>query len=210
MRKNVRPPGCLWPWTAEHHSDLLPTAWLPSSWGDSGWNPVCACQVPCLILRTAVEPTPSLRLQDLGWAQQVRARPPWLGFTGKGRSILFRGEAEPFFLFSVLCFHLPFEKPCSPTGHIYTNKKFFKLSSASLAVLMGRGLSDYPHMQAGPQAGGRETRLARALEAGCTAMCVVGCVGTPASCVSVLFQGATLHLPPALSLAALGRGCLKQ
>lgn len=28
------------------------------------------------------------------------------------------------------------EKPCSPTGHIYTNKKFLKLSSASLAVLM--------------------------------------------------------------------------
>lgn len=112
-----------------------PQLGCPRPGGDSGWNPVCACQVPCLILRTAEEPTPSLRLQDLGWAQQVRVRPPWLGFTGKGRSILFRGEAEPFFLFSVLCFHLPFEKPCSPTGHIYTNK-FFKLSSASLAVLM--------------------------------------------------------------------------
>lgn len=80
---------------------------------------------------------PQVAESGLGLAQQVSVRPPWLGFTGKGRSILFRGEAEPFFLFSMLCFHLPSEKPpCSPTEHIYTNKKFFKLSSASLAVLM--------------------------------------------------------------------------
>lgn len=44
-----------------------PQLGCPCPGGDSGWNPICACQVPCLILRTAVEPTPSLRLQDLGW-----------------------------------------------------------------------------------------------------------------------------------------------
>nr|KAF6353507.1 hypothetical protein mPipKuh1_010468 [Pipistrellus kuhlii] len=97
-----------------------PQLGCPRPGGGSGWNPVCACQVPSLILRTAVEPTPPLRLQGLGWAQQVRVRPPWLGFTGKGRGILFRVR-QNHFSYSQCYFQLAVEKPCFPTGHIYTN-----------------------------------------------------------------------------------------